>query len=61
MCCLDERQTLIAPQTIFNLFVSRTLASLLVRFLKDALIAKKIVEAGAAVWVRSRFTGSRVQ
>jgi hypothetical protein len=48
-------------QSIFDVFVSRALASLLVCFLKDALIAKKIVEAGAAVWVRSRFTGSRVQ
>jgi hypothetical protein len=55
-----ERELAVGRQTIFDLLVSRTLASVVVRFLKDALSAKKIIEAGAAVWVGPLFRFSFV-
>ena len=47
-----------SPQRIFDLLASRALASLRMCFIKDALIAKKIVETGVAVWIGLLFSFS---
>lgn len=48
-------------QTIFDLLVSRTLASLRVRLVKNAVFAREIIEAGASVRIDLLLIGSRVR